>query len=484
MSAPPPAIASALPPLEAAVATPTMRMPAWPRAHLMNGRLSRALLTLGLPIMVQSSLGTLLGFTDRLMVGQLGPAAINGVGIASQILGVLGVLAGAATSGVGIIAAQRVGARDRDGFWRLATSGLYGILMIGLPLTVALAVFAQPIVEPMMARDAQGTAEAVTFLHIILLGFVPMLIGSHASALLYAMGRTRQAIKVAMLQLVLNTVGNWMFIFGHGPFPPMGAAGSATATALAQLVGMLLLSRCALGEMSRWSGRTMRRADWRVRTDDLSIVLRQSLPVTLDGIVWRGAVLVYAVIVGHMGPMALSAYLISQQAKGILSLPLIGLAQGGAIMVGQALGGNRLKRAHAVTGVALRLGLWSNLAMGLVVGLLAEDIAQLFKVDFETHVWAVVCLQAMAILQLTEGTNTILPFILRGGGDANRVFLISSTTFWGIGIPLAWFLGLHLDMGLTGLLIAMTAEFCVKTALLLRRYSSGAWQRNLVAKNA
>ncbi len=434
---------------------------------------------LGVPIALQAALSIMLALVDRVMVGSLGEEAINAVAISGQILAIAGTIAGTTTAGIGVFAAQLIGARDEEGFARSAVNGFYAVLLGGVVTTAFILAGNRGLVGFMVPGEAATVDLAARYLTITMAGFTVMLAGALAVALLHAMGDTRRPMIVTIGQVALNTVLNAVLIFGMGPIPAMGVRGAAWATLISGVVGTIVLLFMFVGDL-----RAMHRSDarWDFRPDgtELKKIAAIGLPITLDGIAWQGAGIAYAAVLGRIGGDVLAAFMIAQSIRSLMFIPLVGLARGGAIAVGQDLGGRKSSRAQARTSVALRLGMASSVAMAIIVGVAAPQLAGLFDVDPETHRMAVLALRVIAALQLFETTNIILPYILRAGGDAKRVFAVTMTTFWAIGIPLAIVLGHGLEWGLHGVLLAMAAEFGIKSIILHVRFKSGRWRRRLV----
>ena len=66
---------------------------------------------------------------------------------------------------------------------------------------------------------------------------------------------------------------------------------------------------------------------------------------------------------------------------------------------------------------------------------------------------------------------------LRGAGDTRWPFLIRCTLAWGVFVPLAWLLGVHLDLGLTWAWSAGCVYVALLTGALVLRFRGGAWRR-------
>jgi putative MATE family efflux protein len=413
------------------------------------------------------------------MVGSLGEAAINAVSVAGQLHGIAMGIAGIAVSGVGILAAQQVGARDHHGFLGTVLNGAYACLGLGLVASLCLVVGARPVVVAMIPDAATTIPLATDYLRIVMSGFAAALLGMLATSLLQAAGDTRSPMYASGAMLLLNTIGNYLLIFGFGPIPRLGVQGAAWATLASQCFGaVILLSLLGWKLRSEW--RRLAPRDFRPHRRRLRRILAIGLPVTLDAIVWRGAIIAYSAILGRVGDLELAAYMISQIVRGLMFLPVVGIAQGCSIAVGQDLGADRPRRAQAMTALTLRLATIGNASMALGVAVCAPLLVGMFDVSPITRDLAIFCVQLAAILQLLETANGVLPFVLRGGGDARTVFAISSFTFWGVGIPISIFLSLALQWGLLGVLTGLSIEFSVKATLLLIRFRSGRWRRKLI----
>ena len=75
-----------------------------------------------------------------------------------------------------------------------------------------------------------------------------------------------------------------------------------------------------------------------------------------------------------------------------------------------------------------------------------------------------------AFLIITEGA-------LRGAGDTRWTFYLEIVAGWGFFVPGAWYVGVHLEHGLTGAWLVGLAHVTLLAACLLQRFRSGAWQK-------
>jgi len=82
---------------------------------------------------------------------------------------------------------------------------------------------------------------------------------------------------------------------------------------------------------------------------------------------------------------------------------------------------------------------------------------------------AIPLLFAVAFLQVFDATYITAQGGLRGFKDVNGPLLIS-LSFWIVGLPAAWWLGLEMDRGAVGLWWGMVAGIAVTAMLLVWRF--------------
>src|SRR5271167_2557226 len=87
---------------------------------------------LSLPVAMQMLGDQLLGTADTIAIGSLGTVALPGATAANTISLVVTFAAFGLVSGTGIVAAQRIGAHDIDGFGRTLRAGVAAPFAVGL----------------------------------------------------------------------------------------------------------------------------------------------------------------------------------------------------------------------------------------------------------------------------------------------------------------------------------------------------------------
>ncbi len=167
----------------------------------------------------------------------LGEAALTATSNANIILFfLLGVVFGISMANT-IMIGQAVGGRDLDEARKIVgTSTTFFVL-----LSVAASVFGYiftPDILAAMQTPHDAAPLAVIYLRIIFVALPFMYFYNFVMMTLRGAGDSRTPFYFMLLSAVLDVVLNPVLIFGVGPLPALGIAGSALATLIAQLTSL------------------------------------------------------------------------------------------------------------------------------------------------------------------------------------------------------------------------------------------------------
>jgi MATE family multidrug resistance protein len=290
----------------------------------------RALIALAWPMILGRAAQSVVGFTDAVMVAPLGPDALAATGNGALNAFAVFMLPLGVVFIVQSFAAQLSGRHDPA---RLRRYGWYGLGVALLSELVALALI--PAVPWLLARADYTPAVGALMSDYIALRLVGVgaAVGIEAIANWFGgQGDTRVGLAASVLVMVLNVPLAWVLIHGLGPVPAMGVRGAALASIVATLAGFAY----ALGAFAA-AGGGVDRPGW--RWEEFRRVLRFGLPNGVNWFLEFAAFLFFIdVVFAGMGTAALAALMAVLQLNSIAFMPAFGLANAGAIHVGQAIG--------------------------------------------------------------------------------------------------------------------------------------------------
>ena len=422
----------------------------------------RQILRLAIPAFGALVAQPLFLLVDAAVVGTLGTEVLAGLGAASTIFGtVVGLcifLAYATTSAV----ARLVGAGDRSGALAQGIDGMVLGVGLGIPLGIGVAALAEPLVRALGTSDAV-TPYAVTYLRIIAIAF-PAVLGVLAGVgVLRGLQDTRTTLYVTIAQVGVNLALCLLLVLGLG----WGIAGSAVATGVAELLGLL-----AYGALLMRRARAERVA---IRPSGAGVLrsARDGVPLFVRTLALRAVFLMAAAVAARLGDADLAAYHVTSTLFFALALALDALAIAGQALLGKTLGASDIEGSRHIT----RRLVWWSLILGVVLGLvvlaLRATIPDLFSDDPSVMSLIAAALIVVAVIQPLAGVVFALDGVLIGAGDTRWLAWAQMAMLVAF-LPAAW-LVLDRSLGLEGLWWALGWFLVVRAVILGWRARGSAW---------
>ena len=120
------------------------------------------------------------------------------------------------------------------------------------------------------------------------------------------------------------------------------------------------------------------------------------------------------------------------------------------------------------TGVGLVLGLMLLLSLGLWA--VPGPVAALYSDDPAVRAVMLAGLSVVAVMIIADGAQAVLASATRAIGDVLVPLGLFGVSFWLLGVPLAFWLGLRADYGVPGLLVAMALGLALAALALGIRF--------------
>ncbi len=438
--------------------------------------LFRRIWALAWPTLLYNVLELSLGTADLLMVRGLGHEATAAIGLTRQIAFLLEAAALAVAVGVIALVSQGAGAGDRRQVEGVMHQSTRLVLLLSPPITLLGYLASRPLLAAMQADEAALT-HAVPYLHIYFLGTVFLWGTVIPAAIFRGTGDAKTPLKLATVVAVLNVPLNYLFIFGAGPWAPMGVAGAAVGTVLARAIGaglyLVLLVRGTRHGRVRF--RPLLGLDWPL----IRRMLRIGMPPALAGVARNGARVVYLGLLGAgaLGGAMHAAAGVGLQVRLVSVLPALAFQIAAATLVGQAVGAGRLDRAEALGRRSVQL---LSVIMAGVVALtfaFARPLAALFIADAEVVPLAATVLRWFAVAQFFSSVSICVQGALTGAGDTKPILTYTIATQWGLLLSLTVIALIGFGWEPEGPLLAWVAAPLAQLVLMRRRFRSGRWRR-------
>ncbi|CCO24200.1 MATE family efflux transporter [Maridesulfovibrio hydrothermalis] len=197
---------------------------------------NKTLLTLAVPVLFSMIAEPLTGLVDTAFVARLGPEALASLGIGTMVFSSVFWVFGFLGIGTQTEVAQSLGKGDLD----RASSLCWLAVAISVVLGLVLGFGVLPLLGQIagwMGGSGEVSKLAVDYMSYRLLGAPAMLVVLSCFGSLRGYQDMRSPLWIAVGMNLINVVLDWVLVFGVGPFPEMGVAGAALASAVSQWIG-------------------------------------------------------------------------------------------------------------------------------------------------------------------------------------------------------------------------------------------------------
>ena len=425
------------------------------------------------PIAIQNLLISSLALVDIVMIGQLGETAIAAVGLGGQVFFLATLLFYGISSGGAVFFSQFWGRKDTKSIRK--TIGLVVILAeSGAAVLSIISIAAPEFVMQIFTTDPQVIASGAMYLTITGISFLFTGATIAYSLALRSIGKASLPLKATTVSITVNTILNYILIFGKFGFPEMGIMGAAIATTISRFIEIVII----LSYIYK-SGNVLAAGinDFlSLKAAFITKYLKTTIPVILNELAWATGMLVYKIVYARMGTESIATIGITETTGSLIFSLLIGSANACAIMVGNKIGERDLEAVRIYSHRFIVLSICLGLATGGILALLAPLIPLAFNVSMEVRRSATVIMYILAAFVVVKSFT--LHFVIgmfRGGGDTKFAFLIDIIGTWMIGVPLAIIFGLILRFPLYLVVLLLSMEEIFKAGLGFYRYKSNRW---------
>ena len=423
-------------------------------------------LRLAVPAMLARAGMLILITVDSVMTGHAGTADLAHYGLSTAPFLVLMVF------GIGLLAGTPILVAQRDGAGRPATCGAVwrvGLVLAGtLGVLGGLALLAGEPLFLMLGQSPAMAAGAGAALSMLAFGLPAVLLYLATIFFLEGISRPVPGMVIALSVNLLNAGLNWLFIEGHGGFPAMGAEGAALATSITRWV--MFAAAAAYVLTMRDAERFGVRGSLRGQEETIRKALRLGAPLAMTTGLEVGAFALIATFAGRLGEAAMAGYQASMNVTSLAFMLSIGLAAATAVRVANAVGRDDSKgmTRAAWTGIGLTLALM--LVLGIGLWNLPGPVAAIYSDDPAVRAITLAALAVVALMIVVDGAQAVLSSAARAIGDVLVPLAIFALTFWGVGVPLAYWMGLGAGYGVPGLMAAMTLALSLAAIALALRF--------------
>ena len=439
-------------------------------------------LKVAFPVMLTQLGAALVGLADSIMVGHYGTTDLAAVSFSNALFFTVMVFAMGALMGVTPLVGNARGRLEKlmqqgtteeeiaHKHEQITSYLANGLVFTGLMciLSLALLVPCIPYLDA-FGQEPEVIASARPYYILIVLSIVPFLLFSFSKQFLEGLGNTLVAMLITLGCNLLNILLNWVFIFGHWGFEPMGAEGAGWAT----LIARSLMPVCFFVAMCV-------KADWRqyivslkgrlITRREIEHLISIGTPIGLQSFAEAFLFTASFVIIGWISKEALAAHHIANQMADLTFMLALGIGSATTIRVSFQLGKGDIQAVKMASRASVHLCLLMN-TIGAAIMIFGRNIIPyIFTEDQEVIPIASSLLIIAGTFQYADGLQCIGAAMLRGIQDVRAPMRIALFSYIGIALPLGLALTFPVGWGAQGMWIAFVIALAIPAVLFHIRF--------------
>ena len=416
---------------------------------------ARRFYAIGLPIFIAQLSQTGMTFVDTAMAGQYSAEHMAAVAVGSSVWVPISLLGIGCLLALPPLSAQMVGSGQPQKAAHLLRQGLWLTLGLSIVLMSFFYVISWNMeafgLKPEMAHISGG------FLRAIMWGLPGFMLFVNLRSFLEGFARTRPAMIVGMLGLIVNIPCNYIFIYGKFGMPELGGIGCGVATAISFWSMALAMLFYLHRDVQCAHVRPLFMPLWR----KCKIVEKAAndahdtcLPRFDAPLIWRvlrigtpGALALFfevslfalsAILLAPLGTVMVAGHQIALNFGSLAFMVPLSLCMTVTIRVGRCLGAQDLERARMAARTALVLSVVFALVIAALTIAFRQNIVRIYTDNPEVTALAMHLLLFQAGYQVVDGLQVTGIGILRGYNDTRVISVICFIAYWVIGLPLGF----------------------------------------------
>ena len=434
----------------------------------------RATVQLALPMIMTNLAQMGMTTTDVVMMGRLGPDSLAAGALGGNLyfgpmmLG-LGLMLASSPMIASELGRNRFSIREVR---RTVRQGLWMSVFASLPIWLFLwhggAVLAWIGQEPHLSALAGDYLRTMLWATLPFYGYV--VLRNFTSAL----ERPGWALAIVCLAVCFNAFANWCLMFGNLGFPRMELVGAGIATSLSSTLMFGGLALVVIFERRfrryRIFGRFWR-ADWPRFVQLFKLGAPIAGILIFEVSIFNAATL----LMGLIGSVSLAAHAIAIQIASVSFMVPMGIGQAVTVRVGRAFGARDAEAVARAGWAAFAIGVSFMALMALVMLTLPRLLISAFidvgnPANAAVVTTAVTFLWLAALFQIVDGAQAVASGMLRGLHDTAWPMVLAAIGYWGIGLPLGYFLAFPMGLNGVGIWLGLFFGLASVAILLMARW--------------
>ncbi|MBC7494501.1 MAG: MATE family efflux transporter, partial [Flavobacterium sp.] len=354
--------------------------------------------------------------------------------------------------------------------------GLFLCIILGFMLFV-LVVLCSPIMELLHQPD-DVIALAKPYLNWVAFSLVPLIIYQGYKQFADGLSLTKYSMYAIIMANVVHVIINYFLIYGIWIFPKMGILGAGLGTVISR-IAMVLFMHFILANQQQlkpyFRGFKLKILTKKISNKIISLGFPSAMQMLFEVVLFTAAIW----LCGSIGKTSQAANQIALSLASSTFMVAMGLNVVAMIRVGTQKGLHDFKGLITIARSVFMLAILVEIIFAIVFILFHKQLPVFFlnvenkfqMVDnIEVIAIASKLVLVAAVFQISDGIQVVVIGALRGLQDVKIPMYLTFISYWVIGFPISYYLGLYTNLKAVGVWIGLLAGLTAASILLYIRF--------------
>lgn len=442
---------------------------------ILKGSIYKILLTLSIPIMINSVIQTLYNLVDGVYVSAISSvhfAATAFVWPVNFLFISLGI--GLSIAGTSLLS-QLVGKGDLNRAREYA-SQLMVITFLSSLVFVVLGYLISPHIIRLMGGTGEFAEYANIYLRITFLDLPFMFLYFNINSIMNAQGNTVTPTILSGISAIINIILDPIFIFTFN----WGIAGAAWATLISRAI-LAIVGYIMLFNKNNKIIPNFRK--FKFNKEIIKEIVHVGIPSTIGQ---SGASLGFIVLngfIGSYGTATIAAFGMVNRITSLIMQPAMGIGSALTAIVGQNMGADQIDRVKEAFQKALKLTITIGVLGGLLLIIFDDQIINFFiqsKDDYSVIELSIVYLFYTSLSMPLMGIFSVLQGLFQGSGHTKYSMAMEVGRLWFVRLPMILLFKYFTNFGSTGIWFSMSFSNLVVCLYGYWMYKKDGWKNKII----
>lgn len=398
--------------------------------NMTEGPLFSNIIRYTIPIILTGILQLLFNAADLMVIGNFrGSDSVAAVGSTGSITVLLTSLLIGMATGVGVIAAQTMGAKDNDSTSKVVHTAIPVAVICGVTIGLIGIIFAEPLLSMMSTPDSILPKSAL-YMKICFSGTIFSLTYNFSAAILRASGDTKGPLTYLTIGGVTNVILNVIFV----TLLNMDVEGVAIATVTSQAISCILVIIRLIRVNEEWK---LILKKIKIDFKTLGKIIKIGLPAGIQGSVFALSNVIIQSSVNSFGASAVAGNAAAANIDGFTYVVMNSFYQAALNFTGQNVGAGKFHRLGKIMRANMIVCVSAALIMSGVIFMFSRRLLGIYITDDALAIeFGVIRLIWLGIPYFLCGIGEVLVGAIRGMGASITPMVISILCI--CGIRLVW----------------------------------------------